>query len=202
MKLDQLNKHIRMMTIMVGVFAVVASIGFISAVTVMFKSQSALERSLYQRPVMVVPGAVAGEYVAGLSEENIKGVARYVSGLGVTFTPANFSSRMQELLTYSATSYLPELTNMVNQLSNEVIAQSQGRYFVADSASERITVIGGNSYEYTAKGAWVFTAAGLPLSTDLGMVTIRFELGQPSEKNRYGLQLQRLLTNRQKSDIK
>lgn len=190
------------MTLMTGVFAVVAIVGFISAMMVMFKAQAALERALYQRPVMVVPGAVAGEYVAGLSEENLKGVARYVSGLGVTFTPANFKLRMQELLSYSAAGYLPELNNMVNQLNDEVTAQSQGRYFVAETTSERISVTNGNRYEYTAKGSWVFTAAGLSLSTDVGEVTIKFTLGQPSEKNRYGLELQKFVTNRQKSEVK
>lgn len=192
MRLDELNKAIRRLMIVVVLFSGIATLVAISALFALFRSQAALERAVNERAVMVVPGAVAGEYIAGLSEENLKGVARYVAQLGTSFTPANFKSRMDELMSFAESSYLPTLSNETKRLEMEVIAQAQGRYFLADSASERLVVHGNNEFEYTATGTWAFSAGGLALSQDdIGHVSVQFRLGQPDQKNKYGFKILR-----------
>lgn len=189
MNLDALNVTVRRMGMAVVAFAGISSVVTLSSMYALIKAQATLERATNERPVMVVPGAVAGEYVAGLSAENLKGAARYVAQLGTSFTPANFKARMDELKTYTDAPYLPALSNDIKSLEMEAQAQAQGRFFIADSASENLAVISPNLFEYTATGPWVFTAGGLPLAQDSGSVTVRFKLGLPSEKNKYGFQL-------------
>lgn len=199
MSLDEVNKAIRRLTIVVFVFSGVATLMGISAIFAMFKSQAALERAVNERAVMVVPGAVAGEYISGLSEENLKGVARYVAQLGTSFTPSNFKPRMDELMAFAESSYLPALTSETKKLESEVIAQSQGRYFLADLASERLVVVGSNEFEYTTTGTWAFSAGGLALTQDdIGHVTVRFRLGQPDKMNKYGFKILRFAAVRAK----
>lgn len=189
MKLDELQAAIGRMQLTVVVFASIASLVAISSVYAVFRAQATLERSINERAVMVVPGAVAGEYIAGLSEENLKGVARYVGQLGTSFNTANFRQRMDELLSFADAGYLPSLTNETRSLEAEVIAQSQGRYFLHDTASEKLSVMGPNDFEYTTTGAWSFAASGLPLTQDIGRVTVRFKLGQPDQRNKYGFKI-------------
>ena len=174
---------------MVAVFACAATVLAISATLAVFKAQATLERAINERPVMVVPGAVAGEYISGLSEENLKGVARYVGQLGSSFTPSNFRVRMDELLTYADVSYQPTLGNETKQLESEVVAQAQGRFFMPDTGTERFTVLGPNLFEYSAKGPWSFMAGGLALSQDQGEVIVKFKLGQPDQRNKYGFKI-------------
>ena len=192
MKLDQLNQLLRRLTVVVLGFAAVATVAMLSATVAIFKAHAALERTANERPVMVVPGAVAGEYVAGLSEDNLKGLGRYMGQLATSFTSANFKDRMQELKFFAYAGYLPVLSNTVQSLEVEIIAQSQGRFFIPDLGSEKLVVLGPNLFEYRASGPWIFSAAGLPLSEDRATVSVRFYLGRPSEKNRYGLQLKQL----------
>lgn len=192
MNLDELNKSIRRMTVIMCVFGGIATVQSISATYALFRSQAALERSVNERAVMVVPGAVAGEYIAGLSEENLKGVARYVAQLGTSFTPANFRVRMDELLAYADSAYLPTLSSEIKNLEMEVVAQSQGRYFLPDTKSEQIAVLNANEFEYTATGTWAFAAGGLALSKDdTGKIVVRFRLGQPDSRNKYGFKILR-----------
>lgn len=190
MSLDELNKSIRRMTQVMFIFGGVASVLAISSIFALFRSQAALERAVNERAVMVVPGAVAGEYIAGLSEENLKGVARYVAQLGTSFTPSNFRVRMDELRSFAESSYLPTLSNETKRLEMEVTAQAQGRYFLPDTASEKLTVVGINEFEYTTTGTWSFSAGGLALTQDdIGRVTVRFRLGQPDQRNKYGFKI-------------
>lgn len=201
MKLDQLQQLLhRLMLVVVG-FAAVATVATISATVAVFKAQAALERTANERPVMVVPGAVAGEYVAGLSEDNLRGLGRYMAQLATSFTSANFRDRMQELKYFADASYLPVLTNNVQSLETEIAAQSQGRFFIPDLGSETLVVLGPNLFEYRASGPWTFSAAGLALSEDRANVSVRFYLGRPSEKNRYGLQLKQLEAVRSKGKV-
>ncbi|CAM8641269.1 Pilus assembly TraE [Comamonadaceae bacterium] len=192
MNLDELNKSIRRMTVIMCVFGGIATVQSVSATFALFRSQAALERAVNERAVMVVPGAVAGEYIAGLSEENLKGVARYVAQLGTSFTPANFRARMDELLSFADSAYQPTLSSEIKNLEMEVVAQSQGRYFLPDSKSEQIAVLNNNEFEYTATGTWAFAAGGLALSKDdTGRIVVRFRLGQPDRLNKYGFKILR-----------
>lgn len=190
MKLDALENAIHRLTLVVVGFAGLATVIAISAVLALFRSQAALERALNERAVMVVPGAVSGEYIAGLSEENLKGVARYLAQLGTSFTPGNFTSRMNEMMAYADDSYLPELANQIRKLETEVVAQAQGRYFLPETTTEKLAVLGKNTFEYTVSGPWAFSAGGLPLTNDdTGTVAVRFRLGQPDAKNKYGVKV-------------
>lgn len=199
MRLDQFHMLVRRLTFVVVGFAGVAALSSASAVFAVLKAQSTIERVANERPVIVVPGAVAGEYVAGLSEENLKGLGRYMGQLATSFTSANFRDRMRELTSFADAGYLPALTTHVQALETEVVAQSQGRFFMPDVGAEVLSVLGPNLFEYRASGQWLFSAAGLPLSEDRASVTVRFYLGRPSEKNRYGLQLRQLEAVRQRS---
>lgn len=201
MNLDELNLSLRRMTLTVVVFAGVATVVTISSMYALFRAQVALERATYERPVMVVPGAVAGEYLAGLSTENLKGVGRYVGQLGTSFTTANFKSRMDELVSFADASYLPSLTNDVRALEAEMLAQAQGRFFLPEEKSEKLVVISPNLFEYQAVGTWAFTASGLSLSQDQGTITVRFKLGQPAEKNKYGLKIVKFAAVRSKGAL-
>lgn len=198
MKLDQMNQLLRQMAWVVCAFAGVATIAMLTSVYAVLKAQATLERAANERPVMVVPGAVAGEYIAGLTEENLKGLGRYIGQLGTTFTSGNFKERMQELTAYADATYLPTLNNNVRSLEAETAAQSQGRYFMPDIASEKLVVLGPNLFEYQASGPWTFTAAGLPLSEDRASVSVRFYLGRPSERNKYGVQVKSFTAARTK----
>ncbi|MDT8992868.1 TraE/TraK family type IV conjugative transfer system protein [Curvibacter sp. APW13] len=199
MNLDELSKAVRRMMTVVVVFAGLATVLSISSLLALFRSQAALERAVNERAVMVVPGAVAGEYIAGLSEENLKGVARYIGQLGTSFTPANFKLRMDELMAYADSAYLPTLANEAKKLEMEVVAQAQGRFFLPDTQSERLVVVGNNEFEYTTTGSWAFSAGGLALSQDdIGRVTVRFRLGQSDQRNKYGVKILRFSAVRAK----
>ena len=198
MNLDQLHQLVRKLIFVVVGFAGVAVVAFGSSIFAVHRAQSILERAINERPVIVVPGAVAGEYIAGISEENLKGAGRYLAQLGTSFTAANFRARMDELQGFADANYLPAISNDVRALEGEVLAQAQGRFFMADLNTEKLTVKGANLFEYTATGPWIFTAAGLLLSEDRGTVTVTFYLGRPSEKNKYGLQVRNLTATRTK----
>lgn len=201
MKLDELRKVVSRLVWVVIAFATISTLLSISSTFAVLRAQATLERVVNERPVMVVPGAIAGEYIAGLSTENLKGLGRYVGQLGTTFTPANFRPRMDELLSYADTSYLPALSNHVKSLEAEMVAQAQGRYFIAESDSEQITVLDSNILEYTASGPWTFSSGGLGLSEDSGKVTVRFRLGQPDNKNKYGIRVLKFAAVRTKAGI-
>ena len=187
MKLDELREVvIQLRTVFyVGfTFMLVISIG---SVSMSFSSYRAVMRVANERPIVVVPGAVAGEYISGLGEENILGAARYVSSLCTAFNTSNYEARCAEFLAYAAPSYETLLKSVQDAQRKEVQATGQSRSFNFDRSKESIKRIDNNTFVYTAVGDRTVFSAGLVVSQDQAQIRLVFTLTGASDKNRYGI---------------
>lgn len=142
-------------------------------------------------PVVVVPGAVGGTYTPGLTEETIRGVARYLVGLATNFSGSHgLDVRFDELEGFAAARYLPRLQSARRTLRHEVESQNQARTFVGTPDSERLAQIEPGLFDYTIRGERAVYASGLPLDTWQSTVTARLRIATPSAANRTGVVLE------------
>lgn len=189
MQISQLDRAVREMRGLVWVAASVSVLGAAAQLALTLRKDDTIARLSTERPVMVVPGAVAGEYIAGLSDENLLLAARYLASLGTVFTTANVDERLRELEGYAAPAFLPRLQEASERLRAEVRSQNQSRSFVFDRAQERLTRAG-EHYLYEAAGARAFFSGGFVMQQDAGSVRLRFRLGAPDVRNKLGVLLE------------
>ncbi len=189
MQISQLDRAVREMRWLVWVAAGVSVLGATVQFALTLRKDDTIARLSTERPVMVVPGAVAGEYIAGLSDENLLLAARYLASLGTVFTTANIDERLRELEGYAAPAFLPRLQEAGERLRAEVRSQNQSRSFVFDRAQERLSRVG-EHYLYEAAGARAFFSGGFVMQQDAGSVRLRFRLGAPDVRNKLGVLLE------------
>lgn len=187
MKLDELREAIiSLRTVMYAGLGMMLVITGLSAY-MSFSAYSSVLRVANERPIVVVPGAVAGEYISGLGEENILGAARYVSSLCTAFNTSSYEARCAEFLAYASAPYEPVLKAAQEIQRREVSATGQSRSFNFDRSKEALRRIENNTFEYTATGERTVFAGGLVVGQDLAQIRLVFNLGGASDKNRYGI---------------
>jgi hypothetical protein len=142
-------------------------------------------------PVLVVPGAVGGVYSPGLSEDNVRASARYLSSLATNFgSPRSFHERFDELETFAAAPYLPQLQAARRGLQHDVETQGQARSFVAAPGSEQLQQVRPGHFVYRVRGERVVYAGGLPMDRRPSETQLLLQWGTPSERNRAGVFLE------------
>lgn len=142
-------------------------------------------------PVLVVPGAVGGVYSPGLGEESVRATSRYLAGLATNFgSPKSFQERFDELETFSAPDYLPQLQRARSTLQHDVETQSQARSFFPSPTTEQLQQRSPGHFVYAVRGERVVYAAGLPMDTRQSEVHLLLHWGTPSNRNRAGLLLE------------
>jgi len=189
MQISDLNRAVREMRLLVWVVAGVSVLGAFAQFYLSMRKDDTITRLSTERPVMVVPGAVAGEYIAGLSEENLVLAARYLASLGTVFTTANVDDRLRELEGYASPTLLPRLQEAGERLRAEVRSQNQSRSFIFDRGQERLTR-SGEHYLYEVTGSRAFFSGGFVMQQDSGTVRMRFRLGAPDSRNKLGVLLE------------
>lgn len=189
MQISALNRAVREVRLLVWVVAGASIVGVVAQSCLAMRKDDTITRLSTERPVMVVPGAVAGEYIAGLSEENLVLAARYLASLGTVFTTANVDARLSELEAYASPTFLPRLQEASERLRAEVRSQNQSRSFIFDRGQERLTRLG-EYYAYEATGARAFFSGGFVMQQDTGTVRMRFRLGAPDSRNKLGVLLE------------
>jgi len=162
------------------------SVGF--AVHTTWKVRQAAANS----PVLVVPGAVAGVYAPGLTEETIRAVARYLAGLGTNFSGlASMDERFDELERFASPGYLPRLQQARSVLRNDVETQGQARVFFGSPGREQLRQSEPGHFEYQSQGRRQVYASGLPMDTRDCVVQLGLTLGPSSQRNPAGIALDR-----------
>ncbi len=142
-------------------------------------------------PVFVVPGAIGGVYTPGITEEQMRATARYLTNLATNFGgPRSFAERFDELETFAAPRFLPALRLARSGLQRDVEAQNQSRTFFARPDTESLRRIGADRYEYTVDGARTVYASGLPMNRNRCRIQLQLRWGSPSERNRAGIVLE------------
>jgi hypothetical protein len=185
-----LERAIRTSTVLAaGVSAVllVITIGSLTfAVCVVWGAQQATARM----PVLVVPGAVAGVYSPGLTEDNVRAAARYIAGLGTSFSGVRgMDQRFDELEVFASPEFLPRLQAARSTLRRDVETQNQARVFYGMPSSEHLAQIAPGRFEYAIRGQRVVYASGLTMDSHTTKLNLKLTLGAPSEKNRIGVLL-------------
>jgi hypothetical protein len=147
-------------------------------------------QSAARMPVLVVPGAVAGVYSPGLTEDNVRSAARYLTGLGTSFSGVRgMDQRFDELESFASPQFLPRLQAARLALRRDVETQNQARAFFAEPESERFRQQSPGSFEYAIRGLRVVYASGLTMDSRSSVVSLKLALGAPSQKNRVGVLL-------------
>src|SRR5882757_5185120 len=147
-------------------------------------------QSAVRMPVLVVPGAVAGVYSPGLTEDNVRAAARYLTGLGTNFSGVHgMDQRFDELETFASPEFLPRLQAARLALRRDVETQNQARVFYGVPTSERLGQIAPGRFEYAIRGQRVVYASGLTMDSRGAVVSLRLALGTPSDRNRVGIML-------------
>lgn len=149
-------------------------------------------RELGQRmPVLVVPGAVGGVYSPGLTEENVRATARYLCVLATNFgSSRSFQEHFDELESFSAPRYLPQLQQARRGLQRDVETQNQARSFFASPGTERLLQPVPGHFTYAIRGDRVVFASGLPMDRHRSEVRLQLQWGTPSAQNRAGIVLE------------
>jgi hypothetical protein len=141
-------------------------------------------------PVLVVPGAIGGIYSPGLTEENVRATARYLTSLATNFNgPAGFRDRFDELETFASPQYLPALQRARIELQRDVHTQNQSRTFFASPGTEHLQELDKGHFAYLVSGERVVYASGLPMDSRRSEVHLRLHWGSPSQRNRAGIVL-------------
>jgi len=141
-------------------------------------------------PVLVVPGAIAGVYSPGLTEENVRGAARYLAGLGTNFSGVHgMDQRFDELESFASPEFLPRLQAARAALRRDVETQNQARVFFGIPRSERLSQSTPGQFEYAIGGQRLVYASGLTMDTRSAVVSLKLALDTPSERNRVGILL-------------
>src|SRR6267154_638657 len=147
-------------------------------------------QSAVRMPVLVVPGAVAGVYSPGLTEDNVRAAARYLTGLGTSFSGVHgMDLRFDELESFASPEFLPRLQAARMALRRDVETQNQARVFYGAPTSERLGQIAPGRFEYAIRGQRVVYASGLTMDSRGAIVSLRLALGTPSDRNRVGILL-------------
>lgn len=143
-------------------------------------------------PVLVVPGAIGGIYTPGLTEENLRAVARYLVGLGTNFSGVlGMDERFDELERFASPQYLPQLQSARARLRLDVETQNQARVFIGSPATEHLESGPQGRFEYRVGGQRTVYASGLPMETRPCTVRVALQLGTTSPRNRAGVLLDR-----------
>jgi len=143
-------------------------------------------------PVLVVPGAVGGVYAPGLTEESVRGVARYLAGLGTNFNGvASMDARFDELELFASPQYLPRLQQARRVLRHDVETQGQARVFFGLPGRDTLRQVAPGRFEYTLPGRRIVYASGLPMDTRDSMLTLGMSLTTASRQNPVGVALER-----------
>jgi hypothetical protein len=147
-------------------------------------------QSAARMPVLVVPGAVAGVYSPGLTEDNVRSAARYLAGLGTSFSGVRgMDQRFDELESFASPQFLPRLQAARLALRRDVETQNQARAFYGVPESERFGQPSPGRFEYAIRGQRVVYASGLTMDSRGAVISLKLALGAPSEKNRVGVLL-------------
>jgi hypothetical protein len=145
-------------------------------------------------PVLVVPGAIGGIYTPGITEENVRATGRYLTDLATNFGSAHgFQERFDELETFAAPTYLPQLRQARAALKRDVDTQGQSRSFFASPSSETLLQRTPGHFTYTVRGERVVYASGLPMDRHQSEVRLLMQWGTPSARNRAGIVLEGFL---------
>jgi hypothetical protein len=143
-------------------------------------------------PVLVIPGAVAGVYSPGLPEESVRGVARYLAGLGTNFSgTAGLDERFNELESFASAGYLPRLQQARRLLRHEVETQNQARVFYGAPGHEDLVQGAPGRFEYSLQGQRLVYAGGLPMDQRESIVKLTLARAAPSRRNPVGIVLER-----------
>jgi hypothetical protein len=141
-------------------------------------------------PVLVVPGAVGGVYSPGLTEDSIRAVARYLTGLGTNFGGArSFREHFDEIEVFSSPNYLPRLQRARAVLAHDVETQNQSRAFFTAPATEIMQQPEPGRFAYSIRGERIVYASGIPMDTRQSEARLWLRWGVPSPKNRSGIAL-------------
>jgi len=139
----------------------------------------------------VVPGAIGGVYSPGLTEENVRATARYLSTLATNFSGSQgFRERFDELESFSSTQFLPALQRARAALQRDVETQNQSRTFFATPGTEKMRESEDGHFDYSVAGERVVYASGLPMDSRGSEVHLRLRWGSPSQRNRAGIVLE------------
>jgi len=142
-------------------------------------------------PVLVVPGAIAGIYAPGRSEESIKGLARYLAGLATNFSGlTSMDQRFDELESFASAAYLPQLRLARQALRHDVETQGQARSFLGTPGHEELKQIEPGRFEYTVQGQRIVYASGLLLESREATLRLRLSPASPSRADPLGLSLE------------
>jgi hypothetical protein len=140
------------------------------------------------QPIRVVPGAAAGIYAPGLTNENLLNAIRYVQELGANLTPATASSRLAELERYCAPRFLPKYRAERERRLTEITQQAQSRLFVREGEEQLVRDDQG-VYHYAVRGPWQIHSGSVPMNEAMHAFRLSFIVGSPDKENPYGLQL-------------
>jgi hypothetical protein len=149
-----------------------------------------VHRATARMPVFVVPGAVAGVYSPGLTEDNVRAAGRYLAGLGTSFSGVlGMDQRFDELEAFASPEFLPRLQAARSTLRRDVETQNQARAFYGIPSSERLSQMAPGRFEYTVRGQRVVYASGLTMDSHGTKLNLKLALGTPSDRNRVGVLL-------------
>jgi len=186
----RLEQAIRSSTVLAAGASVVLLLITISSLTFAGCVIWGARRAAARMPVLVVPGAVAGVYSPGLTEDNVRAAARYLAGLGTSFSGVHsMDQRFDELETFASPEFLPRLQVARSRLRQDVDTQNQARVFYGMPSSERLAQTAPGRFEYVIRGQRVVYASGLTMDSHGTRLNIKLALGTPSEKNRVGVLL-------------
>jgi hypothetical protein len=147
-------------------------------------------QSSARMPVLVVPGAIAGVYSPGLTEDNVRAAARYLAGLGTTFSGVRgMDQRFDELESFASPEFLARLQAARLTVRRDVETQNQARVFYGVPSSERFAQRSPGRFEYAIDGQRVVYASGLTMDSRGAVVSLKLTLGAPTERNRVGVLL-------------
>jgi hypothetical protein len=186
----QLEQAIRSSTVLAAwicaALLVITTISLTFAVCAVWGARQAAARM----PVLVVPGAVAGVYSPGLTEDNVRAAARYLAGLGTSFSGVHgMDQRFDELEAFASPRFLPRLQAARSTLRRDVETQNQARVFYGVPSSETLAQTTPGHFEYAVRGQRVVYASGLTMDSHGAKLNLKLTLGTPNEKNRVGVLL-------------
>lgn len=163
----------------------VAALGFA------FTTASKASEVGLRAPVLVVPGAVGGVYTPGITEDSVRATARYLADLATNFGSArNFQERFDELESFAAPTYLPQLRQARAALQHDVDTQGQARSFFALPGTETMQQKSPGHFFYAVRGERVVYASGLPMDHHQSEARLLLQWGAPSSRNRAGIVLE------------
>ena len=186
----RLEQTIRSSTVLASAVCIVLLIITITSLTFAVCTVWQLRVAATRMPVLVVPGAVAGVYSPGLTEDNVRAAARYVAGLGTSFSGVrSMDQRFDELEAFASLEFLPRLQAARSMLRRDVETQNQARAFFGVPSSERLAQTAPGRFDYVIRGQRVVYASGLTMDSHSARVNLRLAFGTPSERNRVGILL-------------